>query len=351
MEIALLLIGLLAGAALGWFAATRVARGREELLSRQGDLAQLMAPLADSLGKVQQQLGAVERGRAASDSALREQVFAMRQSSEQLVTALRAPQVRGRWGEVQLERVLEAAGMTEHVDYDLQVSRDADGTIVRPDLVVHLTNGRSVVVDSKVPFAGYLDAMQAPDERARAIRMKAHAKHLRQHVDSLGAKAYWQQFEPTPEFVVCFVPADAFLDAALVQDPGLLEDAFRRNVVLATPSTLVALLRTVAYTWRQQELAANADEVHELGRQLYERLATLGSHFDKLGRSLGGAVAAYNDAVGSMEKRVLTKARQLHTLGVVDSGSPLRTLGPLTDAVPRAYGAGDPVDLRRDTPA
>jgi DNA recombination protein RmuC len=338
MEIALVLIGLVVGLAAGWFGASRVARGREDLLTRNGELADLVAPLRDTLEQVESQLAAVERGRAASDSALREQVLSMRQSSEHLVTALRAPQVRGRWGEVQLERVLEAAGMTEHVDYDLQVTRDADGTIVRPDLVVHLTNGRSVVVDSKVAFSGYLEAMQAPDEPTRKLRMRAHAKHLRQHVDSLAAKAYWQQFEPTPEFVVCFVPADAFLDAALSQDPGLLEDAFGRNVVLATPSTLVALLRTVAYTWRQQELAANADEVHELGRQLYERLATLGAHFDKLGRSLGSAVSAYNEAVGSMEKRVLTKARQFQTLGVVDSGASLAPLTPLTDAVPRVHG-------------
>jgi DNA recombination protein RmuC len=326
---------------------------REELLMRNGNLAGLVAPLRESLAQVRQQLSEVEKGRATSDTALREQVLAMNQTSEllrtqtsQLVTALRAPQVRGRWGEMQLERVVEAAGMTEHVDYVTQVSATSTEGTLRPDLVVRLAGGKSVVVDAKVAFSAYLEAMEAPDEPTCDARMKAHARQLRTHVDALAAKAYWERFSPAPEFVVCFVPADPILDAALREDPTLLEHAFTRNVVLATPSTLVALLRTIAYTWRQEALAENAAKVHELGRDLYRRLATLGGHFDRLGRSLGGAVGAYNDAVGSMERMVMAKARQMNDLGVVDPDATLKHLEPLTDAIPRQTTAPELFDSR-----
>ncbi|MEO8889503.1 MAG: DNA recombination protein RmuC [Jatrophihabitantaceae bacterium] len=368
MEFMIALLTLIAGLAIGWLlarqrgaadlhaaridaAAVRAGIGaereatahREQLLMGNGNLASLVAPLRDSLGRVQQQLEEVQRGRATSDTALREQVRAMSATSEllrtettQLVTALRAPQVRGRWGEMQLERVVEAAGMTEHVDFTTQLSvTDGDGVTQRPDLVVHLTGGKQVVVDSKVAFAGYLEAMQATDEATRDKRLAAHARHLRAHIDALSAKAYWERFTPTPEFVVCFVPADAFLDAALREDASLLEHAFSRNVVLATPSTLVALLRTVAYTWRQESLAENAEQVHQLGRELYTRLATMGRHVDKLGKSLGTAVGAYNDTVGSLERRVFTQARRMHELGVAPAGVRIEDLLPLNDAVPR----------------
>jgi DNA recombination protein RmuC len=314
-----------------------------DLAQRQQAIEAMVAPLRESLGKVQQQLEAVERGRTSSESALREQLRSMGEASHQLnlqtaqlVTALRAPQTRGRWGEMQLERVVEAAGMTEHVDFSTQVTAtNDDGARQRPDLVVRLTGGKVVVVDAKVPFAAYLEAMEATDERTRAERMKAHARHLRAHIDGLASKAYPALFECTPEFVVCFVPADAFLDAALREDATLQEYAFARDVVLATPSTLIALLRTVAYSWRQEALAANAKQVHELGRDLYKRLSTLGNHFDKLGKSLRGAVESYNGAVGSMERMVLSKARQMNELGVVDPGATLDRLEPLLDATPR----------------
>jgi DNA recombination protein RmuC len=314
-----------------------------DLAQRQQAIEAMVAPLRDSLAKVHDQLGEVERGRSSSDAALRAQLRSMSETSlqlntqtAQLVTALRAPQTRGRWGEMQLERVVEAAGMTEHVDFLTQVSATSgDGSRQRPDLVVKLTGGRVIVVDSKVPFAAYLDAMEATDERARAERMKAHARHLRTHIDSLSAKSYAHLFECTPEFVVCFIPADAFLDAAMREDASLQEHAFARDVVLATPSTLVGLLRTISYTWRQEALAANAKQVHELGRDLYKRLSTLGNHFDKLGKNLRGAVGSYNDAVGSMERMVLSKARQMSDLGVVDISAELPRLEPLTDATPR----------------
>ena len=193
---------------------------------------------------------------------------------------------------------------------------------MRPDLVVRLVGGKNVVVDSKVAFSAYLEAMEARDEATRASRLKAHARHLRDHIDSLGAKAYWERFTPSPEFVVCFVPADAFLDAALREDPALLEHAFDRNVVVATPSTLIALLRTVAYTWRQEALAANAAEVHQLGRELYKRLSTMGGHIDKLGRALGSAVGSYNQTVSSLESRVFVTARRMTDLKVVGPTTP-----------------------------
>ena len=306
--------------------ATVKASADGDLAQRQQAIEGMVGPLRESLDRVQNQLNAVERDRAGSYSKLLEQVSMMRTTSEQLhrettqlVTALRAPQVRGRWGEMQLERAVEAAGMTEHIDYVTQPSANTPDGRLRPDLIVRLVGGKSVVVDSKVAFAGYLEAMEARDEATRATRLKAHARHLRDHIDALGAKSYWEHFTPSPEFVVCFVPADAFLDAALREEPALLERAFEQNVVVATPSTLVALLRTIAYTWRQEALAENAAEVHRLGRELYQRLSTMGGHIDKLGRSLNTAVGDYNKTVSSLETRVLVTARRMIDLDVVTS--------------------------------
>jgi DNA recombination protein RmuC len=346
MELALVLVALFAGVLIGWLAAARRAA---EQARTGGTLREAIgAEAADALERVQEQLVALERARIGSDATLREQVRAMTDTSaqlrletSQLVTALRAPQVRGRWGEMQLERIVEAAGMTEQVDYVTQPSSTVDGRTQRPDLVVRLSGGKQIVVDSKVAFGAYLQAMEARDEATRDERLRAHARHLRGHVDALAAKAYWQRFTPTPEFVVCFVPADVFLDAALREDPTLLEHAFETNVVIATPATLVALLRTIAYTWRQDALATNADEVHRLGRDLYRRLATMGGHLDKLGRSLGTAVGAYNDAIGSLERRVLSSARQFADLGVIAPDEPLPGPAPLLEAVPRPLTAGE----------
>jgi len=249
---------------------------------------------------------------------------------------LRAPQVRGRWGEHQLRRIVEAAGLLEHCDFAEQVTATTDHQGVRPDLVVRLHGGRSVVVDAKAPFDAYLTAMEARDERTRDQHLDAHARHLRSHVDGLAAKSYWTAFAQSPEFVVLFVPADPFLDVALQRDPTLLEHAFSRNVVLATPATLVALLRTIAYSWRQEALARNAVAVHELARELYGRLATLGDHVGKLGSALGTAVTSYNRAVGSLEARVLVSARKLADLGV--SGDDL-VAPPQVESTPRQLQA------------
>jgi len=296
-----------------------------DLARRQQAIDALVSPLRESLSKVEGQLQSVERERIGAYQSLIEQVGTMRQTSEQLkletsqlVTALRAPQVRGRWGEMQLRRVVEAAGMVEHCDFSEQVSvMTADGPL-RPDVIVRLAGGKQVVVDAKVAFSGYLEAMEARDESTRGARLKAHARHLRTHIDQLGAKSYWEHFSPTPEFVVMFVPADAFLNAALEEDPSLLEHAFDRNVVIATPATLIALLRTVSYTWRQEALAKNAAEIHLLGRELHSRLATMGGHMSKLGGQLNNAVKCYNESVGSLEGRVLVTARKLSDLQVTD---------------------------------
>lgn len=306
-------------------AETRAAVGGD-LRLRQQAIETLLTPMRETLARVEGQIRDVEKERVGAQEALLAQVETMRASSEalrgetaQLVTALRAPQQRGRWGELQLQRVVEAAGMVEHCDFVQQPTvTTADGSY-RPDLVVQLAGGKHIVVDAKVAFSGYLEAMEARDEQTRRDRLKAHARHLRGHVDSLAAKAYWQQFDPAPEFVVCFVPADVFLHAALEQEPALLEYAFGRNVVVATPSTLIALLRTVAYSWRQEALTRNAQQVHQLARELYRRLATWSDHLDGVGKALNTAVTHYNAAVGSWESRVLVSARKLEELQVVEA--------------------------------
>ena len=297
-----------------------------ELVQREQAVRALVEPIATVLDQVKAEMTSAEQARAASHAALGEQVRAMRETSDmlrtetgQLVTALRSSQVRGRWGELQLRRVVEAAGMVDHVDFVEQSSARTDDGVQRPDMVVQLGGGKQVVIDAKVAFLGYLEAVQATDDTVRAQRMAAHARHLRKHIDDLATKQYWEQFSPAPEFVVMFVPAEAFLHAALDVDAGLYEYAMERNVVLATPMTLVALLRTVAYAWRQEALAANAQLVLTLGRELHGRLATLGGHVGRLGRQLDGAVRAYNESVSSLESRVLVSARRMAELQVTDA--------------------------------
>ncbi len=301
----------------------------DALSKNNSTFGQLVAPLQDNLSKVERHVSEVEKERTQAYSGLREQIELMhrtniqlRAETAQLVAALRAPQVRGRWGEQQLRRIVEAAGMVSHCDFTEQVTTNTPDGLIRPDMMVTLAGGKQVVVDAKVPFAAYLEAMEARDENVRTERLTAHAKHLRHHVDALSSKAYWEAFPTTPEFVVLFVPADTFLDAAVQHDATLLEHGFARNVVIATPSTLIALLRTVAYTWRQDALARNAAEVHKLGQDLYLRLAKLGDHWDKLGTSLSTTVNRYNTAVGSLEGRVLVTARRFGELQGITSELP-----------------------------
>ncbi|WP_280475163.1 DNA recombination protein RmuC [Nocardia asiatica] len=308
----------------------------------------MVEPLRAAVGALNEHIQQVERQRITAYSSLREQVASMQRTSHQLtgqtgqlVAALRAPQVRGRWGEIQLERVVELAGMTRHCDFQTQVHRTGrgeDSRTVRPDLVVRLAGDRRIVVDAKVPFAAYLDACGADDPDVRAELLTRHAKHLRAHVDQLSDKAYWAAFDPAPEFVVLFVPGDPFLDAALTTDSELLEYAFGRDVILATPTTLIALLRTIAFGWRQEALSRDMATVQRLGRELYHRLGTTGKHLDRLGTQLGKAVEAFNCTVSSVESRVMVTARKLHDLEMAEQDVP--AIG-LVDTRPRAVGFAD----------
>ena len=307
-------------------AARTEAEATRERDAQRSAVASLVAPLRDQLGKVEDHLRAVETERARAFAELREQVSSVRLSSESLgretaslVDALRKPQARGRWGEVQLRRVVEYAGMVERCDFVEQATVATSDGLLRPDLVVRLAGGRCVVIDAKVTLAAYLEAAESADPSVQAERMAAHSRHLRQHVDRLADKAYWTQFSDTPEFVVLFVPGEAFLAPALEADPALLEYAYARRVHIATPTTLVSLLRTVAHAWQQQTLADNAQAVLLTGRELFARLGTLGGHVDKLGRSLNRAVADYNATVGSLERTVLPSARRMSELGLLDA--------------------------------
>ncbi|WP_129667122.1 DNA recombination protein RmuC [Phytoactinopolyspora endophytica] len=300
-------------------------RAKNELDQRRTAVESLVKPLNEQLEKVTEHAQRLEKERTDAYAALRTQVETMGKDAEklrletkQLVTALRAPQVRGRWGEIQLRRVIEVAGMLEHVDFTEQASADtADGRL-RPDLLVNLAGGKHVVVDAKVSFSGFLEAQEARDEQTRNSRLAAHARHVKDHINDLASKEYWEQFSPAPEFVVMFIPSEVFLNAAIEQTPTLYEYAFEHNVVLATPATLVALLRTIAYTWRQESLAQNAQHVLDLGRELHSRLSTMGGHINKLGRQLDNTVSAYNSTVSSLESRVLVTARKMADLKVVD---------------------------------
>ena len=314
------LLGLLAGAALGaLWARDNTGVDPTALERRAAD----DAVLREGLDRLHDQLRDLDHQRATWQGQLAQQVLDMRHTTDllrretqSLATALRRPHVRGRWGELHLRRTVELAGMVAHCDFTEQARLD-DGAL-RPDLVVHLAGGRSVVIDAKVPLDAYLDAGQSDDPDVREHHLARHADQLRRHVDTLGAKRYWRALPETPEFVVMFVPAESFLGGALEVAPDLLEYAAARQVVLATPTTLIALLRTVAHGWSHEVLAEQAREIHELGRDLHDRLHTLTGHLDSVGRSLNAAVGHYNQTVGSFEARVLVSARRFSDLGVTD---------------------------------
>ncbi|MFL6024309.1 MAG: DNA recombination protein RmuC [Marmoricola sp.] len=334
-----LVIGALAGSAL---TLARLRRTPAEAGSVDGAL------IRDGLDRLNDRMRDLEHQRVSWQSTLHQQVDEVRHSTDTLrretsalATALRKPQVRGQWGELHLRRAVELAGMVEHCDFDQQVHLVGDQGVQRPDVVVHLAGGKSVIVDAKVPLAAYLDALACEDPEEQQSRLAQHARQLRAHVDQLSAKAYWRALPRTPEFVVLFVPAESFLSAALEAEPELLEYAAARNVVLATPTTLIALLRTVAHGWTTETLAERTREIHQLGRELYSRLGTVGQHLDKLGRSLRSSVESYNSAVGSIESRVLVTAR--HFRDVADLDEPLPSPRPVEDA-PRPLSAVELLD-------
>ncbi|HLN75870.1 MAG TPA: DNA recombination protein RmuC [Nocardioidaceae bacterium] len=334
----MLVVGVLLGALVGaLWTRTRGAAGddtaRLALEARAAD----RAVVKEGLERLHDQMRDLEQHRISWQSQLRQQVEDVRHSTDTLrretaalSTALRKPQVRGRWGELHLRRAVEVAGLVSRCDFAEQVSVRNDDGLLRPDLVVNLAGGKSVVVDAKVPLDAFLDATGADSDEERDAHLLRHARQLRQHVDTLGAKAYWRSLPATPEFVVLFVPGESFLSAALEAEPSLLEYAASRQVVLSTPTTLIALLRTVAYAWTQEALADKAKDIHTLGRELYDRLGVMGGHLDRLGRSLTSAVTSYNKAVGSLETRVLVSARKFQEMEV--SPDELTSPAPVTEA-------------------
>jgi DNA recombination protein RmuC len=317
---------------------------RDDLESRQRAVERMLAPLKESLDKVTTGIHELETARSASQGALGAQLrdlvdaqSRLQAETANLASAMRSTGVRGRWGEIQLRRVVELTGMVSYSDFDEQRTLKTEGRILRPDLIVRLPGGRNVVVDAKVPFDAYIQASNTADADLRSGHLREHARAIRQHVSKLSAKAYWEPFEPTPGFVVLFIPAEPLFHAALEHDPSLIEDAARQGVVLATPATLIALLRSVAEGWRQERVAESARHIGELGQELYRRLGTMAGYFVKLRRGLETAVVSFNEAVGSLERSVLPAARRFTQLGV-PAKEEIPSLEPI-DRVTRALQA------------
>ncbi len=330
--------------------------GREQALAQSGlreretAIAQLVEPLRAALAQTEQQAHALERERREAYAALRTQIESLASGQSQLqretrnlVTALRRPEVRGRWGELTLRRLVELAGLTEHCDFTEQAHIEGPDGALRPDLVVHMPEARDLVIDVKTPLDAYIEALEAQSEEARQGALRRHAQQLEARIRELAAKAYWAQFAQSPQFAVLFLPGDQFLAAALAERPELIESALRQNIIIATPSTLMALLKTVAYGWRQSAMAENAALIRGLGQELHRRLGSFVAHLRRMGQRLDAAVEAYNGAVGSLERQVLPQARRFSELGV-PAEAPLAGLEPVEQPVRAAGAPAEPPD-------
>jgi len=335
----------LAKASLGEF--QQVAKG--DLEKRQQAIDALVGPVKDSLEKVDQKIHALERVREQAYGEIRQQFTHMaeaqtqlRQETANLVKALRQPHVRGRWGEVQLRRVVEMAGMLNHCDFTEQETLfDDDGKMLRPDMVVRLPGGRTIVVDAKAPISAYLDAHEASDDEVRRAKIREHAQLVRMHLQALSKKSYWEQFDSTPECVVMFIPGEAFCSAALEADPELLDNAFGMNVIIASPASLMALLKAAAFGWRQESIADNARAISQLGQELHKRIGDVASRMERLGRALESATGAYNEAIGSFESRLSVSARRFRELGATSQDANIVELRAIEGGLRRLQSTGD----------
>lgn len=314
---------------------------QHDITLKHQSLESLLKPVGTALTQMGEQMQHLEKSRIDAYSGLKQQVHdlltsqkELRGETTQLVRALKAPAARGRWGEIQLRRVVEMAGMIQHCDFNEQVSQASGEGLVRPDMIVNLPGGKQIIVDAKTPLSAYLEALDAPDEATRLLKLQEHAAQVRTHVQQLSAKSYWSQFEATPEFVVLFLPGEPFFSAALEHDPTLIEVGVKARVLIATPTTLIALLRATAYGWHQEQIAESAQEISRLGQELFKRLQDMGGHINRVGRHLGAAVDAYNQTVGTLERRVMVSARRFQDLGGASSSSPLPELQSL-DHSPR----------------